>query len=141
MSTYLVPYLNFTGTTRDAMSFYESVFGGQLEIMTYGDMGDPAEMGMPPEAASAVMHSALTTSESVVIYASDLMDPTDVPKNGHVALSGDEHDVLSGWFEALAAGGTIDEPLEKAPWGDYFGQVTDKFEITWLVNIAGGDQG
>jgi len=139
MSTYLVPYLNFTGTTRDAMSFYESVFGGKLDIMTFGDMGDPAEMGMPPEAATAVMHSALSVSESVVIYAADLMDPADTPKNGHVALSGDEQDVLTGWFNGLADGGTIDVPLEKAPWGDYFGQVTDKFAITWLVNIGSGE--
>ena len=81
--------------------------------MTFGDMGDPAQMGLPPEAASGVMHSALTVSESVVVYASDLMDPDDTPKNGHVALSGDEQGVLTGWFNGLADGGTIDIPLRR----------------------------
>ena len=44
---------------------------------------------------------------------------------------------LSGYFEKLAAGGTVALPLEKAPWGDYFGMVVDRFGVQWLVNIEG----
>jgi PhnB protein len=31
-------------------------------------------------------------------------------------------------------------PLMKAPWGDTFGMLTDKFDVQWLVNIAGAKE-
>ena len=57
--------------------------------------------------------------------------------NGHLSLSGDEDELLRGYWGKLADGGTIDVPLEVAPWGDAFGQVKDKYGVNWLVNIAG----
>ena len=58
--------------------------------------------------------------------------------NGHLSLSGDESELLHGYFDKLADGGTHRRAqLEKAPWGDEFGQVKDKFGVNWLVNISG----
>ena len=54
------------------------------------------------------------------------------------ALLGDVP-LIGGWFAALADGGTVDVPFEKAPWGDHFGQVTDRYGVTWMFNSAGGD--
>ena len=134
MSTYLSPYLHFRGQARAAMTFYESVFGGRLEVMTFADMGG---MGVGDDEVGLVMHSALTVSESVLLMAADVPRHMegDYPPGG-LALSGDDVDTLRGWFEGLAAGGTVDMPLEKAPWGAWFGQVTDKFAVTWMVNAA-----
>jgi len=57
--------------------------------------------------------------------------------NGTISISGSETDEIRGYFDALAAGGEVGLPLDQAPWGDYFGQVTDKFGVQWMVNIAG----
>jgi PhnB protein len=54
-----------------------------------------------------------------------------------MSLSGDNEAELQGYFEQLSAGGNITMPLEKAPWGDTFGMLADKFGVPWLVNIAG----
>ena len=54
-----------------------------------------------------------------------------------ISLSGDETEELRGYFDKLAEGGEIAMPLEQAPWGDYFGQLTDRFGVSWMVNIAG----
>lgn len=54
-----------------------------------------------------------------------------------MALSGDDEPRLRGYFEKLAGGGTVAEPLAVAPWGDSFGMLTDRFGVAWLVNIAG----
>ena len=129
----LNPYLNFEGNTRDAVEFYHSVFGGELTISTFGEYG--MTDGVP---ADGVMHSQLSTDAGFTLMASD--NPpgmTGQTPNGHISLSGDEADLLRGYFEALADSGRIDVPLEKAPWGDEFGQVKDKFGVNWLVNIAG----
>jgi PhnB protein len=69
--------------------------------------------------------------------------PVPPPSSVQISLSGDADDdsELSGYYEKLAATGTVVEPLETAPWGDKFGMVTDQFGILWMVNIAGAQQG
>jgi PhnB protein len=138
MSTVLNPYLNFRGQAREAMTFYQSVFGGQLDVMTFGDMGG---MGVPENEADQVMHSALSVSESVQLMGSDVPSHMegDFP-NGSISLSGDDEATLRDWFDRLSDGGTVGVPLEKAPWGDSFGMLTDRFGVSWLVNIAGSSE-
>ena len=137
MSTQLNPYLNFRGQAREAMTFYQSVLGGQLDLMTFADMGG---MGVPEAEASQVMHSSLGVSDSVQLMGSDVPSHMEGDfVNGRISLSGDDRETLQGWFDALAEGGTVNVPLEKAPWGDWFGDLTDRYGVSWMVNIAGGD--
>jgi PhnB protein len=133
----LNPYLNFDGNAREAIEFYQSVFGGELNIMTFGDMGAGDHEGTPIPA-DGVMHAQLETTEGFTLMASD--NPpgmSGVTPNGHISLSGDEVETLTGYFEALGSSGKVDVPLEKQVWGDHFGQVKDQFGVNWLVNIAG----
>ena len=138
----LNPYLNFEGNARDAIEFYKDVFGGELNVMTFGDMGMTEHEGTPIDG-TGVMHGQLTTTEGFTLMASDNIPGQSEGQtpNGHLSLSGDEDDLLRGYWDKLAEGGRIDVPLEKAPWGDSFGQVKDKFGINWLVNISGTPQG
>ncbi|HCB03361.1 MAG TPA: VOC family protein [Nocardioides sp.] len=130
----LNPYLNFDGNTRAAMEFYQSVFGGELNVMAFGDMGMTEHEGQPLPA-DGVMHAQLTTDAGFTLMAAD--SPGEHTPNGHISLSGDEDALLRGYWDRLSDGGHVDVPLEAAPWGDSFGQVKDKFGINWLVNIAG----
>ena len=134
MAVRLNPYLHFSGNAREAMELYRSVLGGHLEVMTFGDVGGGG--GEYPD--DGVMHAFLRTEHGLELMASDGHDPdAGGPDKVSLSLSGDDRDTLSRWFEALAAdGGTVDVPLEKQVWGDVFGQVTDRFGIRWLVNVA-----
>ena len=135
----LNPYLNFDGNTRTAMEFYQSVFGGELNVMAFGDMGMTEHEGQPLPA-DGVMHAQLTSDAGFTLMAAD--SPGEHTPNGHISLSGDEDALLRGYWDKLSDGGHVDVPLEVAPWGDAFGQVKDRFGINWLVNIAGsGSQG
>jgi PhnB protein len=132
----LNPYLRFVDKAREAMDFYRSVFGGELTVSTFGEFQMP---GIGPEQADLVMHSQLTTPAGFTLMASDSppgMDP-GVGDNITISLSGNEGDDLTRYWEGLAAGGRIDMPLEQAPWGDSFGQLTDRYGTAWMVNIAG----
>ena len=134
MTARLNPYLSFRGTAREAMEFYQSVLGGNLDVMTFADSGG---MGVPEEEAQDVMHSMLTVSESVTLMGSD--QPSTMPgdiSNGSISLSGDDDATLRGWWTGLSDGATVGVPLELAPWGDAFGQLTDRFGIDWMFNIA-----
>ena len=137
MATVLNPYLNFRAQAREAMTFYQSVLGGELSVMTFADQGG---MDVPDDEKDHVMHSALSVSDSVQLMGADVpshMDTGGDLSNGSISLSGDDEATLRGWFEGLSAGGTIGVPLEKAPWGDSFGMFTDKYGVEWMVNIAG----
>lgn len=132
MASILNPYLNFDGNAREAMEFYQSVLGGQLDVMTFGQMGG--------EPADGTMHAYLGTPAGFHLMASDGPPGQEVPApNGamSISLSGDDHDELSGWFHALAEGGTVLEELKPQMWGDTFGMCRDRYGVQWLVNISG----
>ena len=85
------------------------------------------------------MHAMLEAENGITFMASDT--PAGMPYTPGTAISmsvsGDESDELTDYFNKLSEGGKIVMPLEKAPWGDTFGMVTDKFGVQWMVNIAG----
>ncbi len=135
MQTKLNPYLSFRDNTREAMAFYQTVFGGKLTMATFKDLHasqDASEDDM-------IMHSELEAENGLTFMASDTPGRMEyrAGTNFSMSLSGDNEAELRGYFEQLSAGGTITMPLEKAPWGDTFGMLTDKFGVAWLVNIAG----
>jgi PhnB protein len=135
MSVRLNPYLSFRDTAKQAMDFYQSVFGGELTRSTFAEFqatADPAEQ-------DKVMHSMLVTDGGLVLMAADVPNSMDYApgQNGSISLSGDEEAELRGYWDKLSAGGTAMMPLEKAPWGDTFGMCTDQFGVNWLVNISG----
>jgi len=132
MASQLNPYLNFNGTTRQAMEFYQSVFGGDLNLTTFGDFG-----AKDTPDANRIMHGVLETSTGYTIMAADAYsDGQYQPMAGFaVSLSGDD-EVLHGYWEKLGDGGNVTMPLQKQAWGDEFGMVTDRFGVPWLVNIS-----
>jgi PhnB protein len=134
MSVTLNPYLSFKDNARDAMEFYKSVFGGELNINTFADLGAPVE----DNEKDLVMHSQLD-GPGLVLMGADTPSHMEYSEggNGSISLSGDDESTLRGYWDGLAAGGTVTVPLEKAPWGDTFGMCVDKFGISWMVNIAG----
>ena len=137
MPMLLNPYFSFRDTAEEAMTFYRSVFGGELSISRFSEYGasdDPAEQ-------DKVMHAMLTTGTGMVLMASDTPNSMDltVGDNISVSVSGDDETAMRGWWEALGAGGTVTMPLEEAPWGGLFGMCTDRFGIHWMFSV--GDAG
>ena len=134
MGITLNPYLNFRGNAREAMEFYEVVFGGKLNVSTFADFhaaSDPSENDL-------VMHADLEGPEGIRFMAADTPIKMEYRPgtNFSMSLSGDDEAQLRGYFEKLAEGGSVTMPLEKAPWGVIFGMCTDRFGISWLVNVA-----
>ncbi len=132
MATVLNPYLNFDGKTREAMEFYKSVFGGELDMNTYKEFNQSPDPGEDDK----IMHSVLKTDRFQFMAA-------DVPKkmeykpgsNFSMSLSGEDEAELNSYFDKLSAGGQVTMPLNKQVWGDQFGMLIDKFGIAWMVNI------
>jgi len=135
MTVTLNPYINLRGTAREAMDFYQTVFGGEVTRSTFGESG----MGDDPASKDLIMHSQLIAEDGLTFMVSDAPDsmPGAEGSNISMSLSGDDADRLRGWFDALAASGAVTLPLEQAPWGDHFGMCTDAYGVDWMVNITG----
>ncbi|MCH8560021.1 MULTISPECIES: VOC family protein [unclassified Nesterenkonia] len=135
MTIGLTPYLQFSGTARHALEFYHSVFGGDLEMMTYAQ-----GMGAEDESKDLIMHGSLFIERGVHLMAADA--PPGMPSVlGTVSLSNSapddaEHTTLEKWWEKLSEGAEINEPMAKSPWGDTFGMLTDRFGVPWMVNAS-----
>jgi PhnB protein len=133
MAVLLNPYLNFQDQTRDAMTFYQGVFGGELRISTFKEF----QASQDPSDDDKIMHAQLEGENGIVFMAADTPSSMEYRPgtNFSMSLSGEDETVLRGYFDKLADGGQVTMPLEKAPWGDTFGMLTDRFGVSWLVNV------
>lgn len=134
MQSRINAYLSFKDNARDAMEFYQSVFGGKLTMNTFKDFGGTEN----PAEENLIMHAMLEAENGISFMGSDTPSFMQYEPGARIslALSGDNAEELKGYFEKLSAGGTVTMPLDKAPWGDYYGSLTDKFGINWMVNLA-----
>lgn len=135
MPTLLNPYLSFRDTAKQAMEFYQSVFGGELSLNTFGEFHASEDVAEQDK----IMHGMLTAPNGLVLMGADTPNgmQLNVGDNISVSLSGADETELNGYWEKLSAGANVTMPLGDAPWGAKFGMLTDKFGINWMVNIGG----
>lgn len=132
-------YLNFNGDCEQAFNFYKSVFGGEFTyIGRFGDMPPSDEYTMPEADRNKIMHVSLPIGKSVLMGSDTGGDwaPSFVQGNNFAvsitAASKDEADTI---FNALSEGGKVTMPMDNTFWGDYFGMLTDKFGINWMMSF------
>ena len=134
MPSVLNPYISFRDDARQALEFYQDVFGGNLNVNTFGQYGDANAPG-----ADNVMHGQLDTDNGFTLMAADTppgMDFNEGAGTITISLSGDDEQELRGYWDKLSQGGTVEMPLQDMFWGAYFGSFVDRFGIRWMVNCA-----
>jgi PhnB protein len=148
MSITTTTHLNFRGDARAALDFYRSVFGGEVTIATYGDFGMPAEA---PGAANVVF-GKVESADGFRVMAYDIPGDAAVAVNGgstrrengvtltdqpfFVSVQGETLDEVQGYWTALSAGASVVEPLAASAWSAGFGMLTDRFGVTWILDVA-----
>ena len=127
-------YITFDGNCREAMNFYQSIFGGQLNFMHVA--GSPIEAQCPASMKDAILHSTLMEGNNLILMGSDMIGPGGYVRGNNVTLSinclteGD----INNLYEKLSEGGEILDPLKRQFWGALFAVVVDKFGIKWMMN-------
>ncbi len=153
MSVNTVAHLNFYGEAREALGFYQSVFGGQTVIATYGDFGLPKEL---PDAGKVVF-GQITADSGFRVMAQDIpsqaqiitpaeTSPAPSTRREHgvtltsepffLSVRGDSVEEVEALWDRLSASATIIEPFGPAQWAPAFGMLTDRFGITWILDVA-----
>jgi PhnB protein len=134
-------YINFGNRAEEAFRFYQKALGGKLtEIHRFGSMPQQGGFELTPEQKNLVMHVGLELPDGQMIMASDMiagMGPQRVEGNNiSISVHPDSQQDAVRIFNALAQGGTITMPIANQFWGDYFGSLTDRFRINWMVNYS-----
>ena len=135
--TRFTPYISFPGNAEEMLTFYHSVFGGDLQIQRYDDMDTSGFPFTPP--AGAVAHATLR-SDSFSVCGGDDCQPESEPFNrGNLSflLEPETTDEAERLINALTAdGGKVTMPFAQAPWGDFYGQADDKFGMAWQFSVS-----
>ncbi len=132
-------YLNFPGTTDEALRLYEQVFGTRTIMrQTFGDASFVPNV--PEAARGKVMHAQLPITETIHLMASDAVPgfgpPLQVGNNFSISIVAKDKAEADRAFAALSDGGQVRMPLANAPWGPYFGMCVDRFGVQWMVSLT-----
>lgn len=135
------PYLNFDGRTEEAFRFYEQALGGKLtEIHRFGSMPQQEGVELSAEQKQLVMHVGLELPDGQLIMASDMVEGMGPPRvegnNISISVHPSSKQEADRIFDALSQGGAITMPIADQFWGDYFGSLTDRFGVNWMVNYS-----
>ena len=131
------PYLNFPGNTEEAFNFYKSVFGGEfLSLQRFRETSESDKL--PPEDQDKIMHISLSLGHQTILMGTDALESIghslNIGNNFSISINTDSEQEADKIYNSLSAGGETTMPLQKTFWGAYFGMLTDKFGIQWMVS-------
>ena len=135
-------YLHFDGQCLEAFTFYKSIFGGEFPYVgTYGQM--PPQEGLPSVAEAdkdKIMHMSLSIGKETLLMGSDVVEnfgtPPVIGDNFSIFITANSKEEADQIFNALSEGGHPTMPMTTTFWGDYYGMLTDKFKINWMVRFS-----
>lgn len=134
MTIDVTPHLNFRGDARRALEFYRSVFGGELTVVSYADTGND-----DPATADHVAYGQVVADDGFRIMAYDVYPGLEWHPGSdpfYVSVRGTDPGRLRGCWDGLAEGAEVRQPLGPSPWAPLYGQLTDRFGVTWVLDIA-----
>ncbi|GAA5216623.1 VOC family protein [Streptomyces thinghirensis] len=135
MSVKAVTHLNFRGDARAALTFYQSVFGGAVAVVTYKDAGNVQDAS----EADQVMWGQVSADSGLCVMAYDV--PSRMPwhqgENAFfVSVRGDGAEEITAYWEKLSDGATVLQPLAAAQWAPLYGMLRDRFGVTWVLDVV-----
>ncbi len=139
-------YLTFNGNCEEAFEHYKTVFGGEFTYMgRFKDM-PPGEDGntLSAEEGNKIMHVSLPISAETFLLGSDTGGEWSAGytpgNNMSVSISTDSNEKADQLYAGLSAGGQSTMPMSNTFWGSYFGMLTDRFGINWMISVDAQQQ-
>ena len=140
MSIATTVHLNFRGEARAALEFYQSVFGGDLAVVTYKDAGPVQDESQ----ADQVMWGQVLAANGFHVMAYDVVPPLEFERGRNsffVSVRGKHVEEVTGYWEKLADGASVVVPLGPSAWAPAYGMLRDRFDIVWVVDVASDYEG
>ncbi|MBX3247744.1 MAG: VOC family protein [Myxococcales bacterium] len=129
-------YLSFDGTTREALTFYRGLLGGELTaMMKFSEM--PGCEALAEAVPDGIMHGCLDLGAMCIMGTDATPEhPYAGIEGAHVVIDVDDPARAAALFEALASGGAVRMPLGPTPWARQYGILVDRFGVPWMINCT-----
>ena len=136
---HINPYIHFNGNAMEAFTFYRNVFGGEFEkLMYYKDLSGSGYT-IAESDANRIMHIALPIGETNKLMGSDVLDMmgkvTENDNRNTISIMAESKEKADQLFHGLMEEGNIEMPMSDGPFGAYFGMLTDKYGVQWMVQF------
>lgn len=132
------PYLRTNGDGKEAVRFYEEALGAEvLNFQTYEDLPENPEFTIPEEVKSLLLHAQLKVGNTYLMVSDNYPgEPYQIGTQLDVALLLNDVEKSKAAFEKLKDGGEVIMPLQETPWSASYGQVKDKYSVTWQISTV-----
>ncbi|OLO26163.1 hypothetical protein BTA37_28505 [Priestia megaterium] len=137
----IYPYLVMNGNGQEAVKFYEKALDAKvIGVQTFGEMPGNPEFPTPIEAIDRVMNAHLKVGDNDLMLSDTFPgQPYQIGSQVTVAITIDSVEKSKEVFEKLKEGGQVGMPLQETFWSPSYGQVTDKFGVTWQISTQAAD--
>lgn len=135
MTIQTTTHLNFRGQARAALTFYQSVFGGETVLVTHSQIYPE----FAPHEADSIAYGQVASSDGFRIMAFDVPEarPYDAGISPvFVSVRGETADAVRAYWDRLAEGAAILVPIAPSAWSPLYGMLTDRFGVTWVIDVA-----
>ena len=136
MPLSLNTYLTFDGNCREAFEFYRTAFGSEFEMIeTFG--GAQSGTPVPDDVKDQIMHVSLPIGSSILMGSdrgTQFGPPLAVGNNFSISIEAESREQCDTLCARLSEGGAVTMPLGEQFWGSYFGMLTDRYGINWMVS-------
>jgi len=132
-------YLNFPGNTEEAFNFYKKIFGGDFAGGIFRFKDTPDKDKLSKDDQEKVMHIGLPVGNNMLM-ATDALESMGFKltfgNNFHLSIEAEDKEEADRIFSSLSEGGNVQIPIKDEFWGAYFGMLTDKFGVQWMVSYT-----
>lgn len=134
----LEPYLFFNGRCEDALEFYRTALNAEVTLLLrFKDSPEPPPPGtMPPGSDNKIMHANLRIGNTAVMVSDGPCDGQPGFQGFALSLAVPNEAEADRLFAALADGGQVRMPLGKTFWSPRFGMLSDRFGVSWMINVV-----
>ena len=131
------PYLFFDGRAEEAIEFYRSALGAEVEsLMRYKESPEPPPPGMvPPGSDNKIMHASFRIGDTTVMASDGNCKGKPTFQGFSLSLTVADEAAADRAFAALGKGGQVQTPLAKTFFSPRFGMVADRFGVSWMVYV------
>ena len=133
---HIEPYLFFEGRYEEAIDFYHDALGAEVQMMLRFKESPQPEM-IPPGGEEKIMHATLTIGSTSLMTSDGHCGGTQSYHGFSLSIAAADKAEAERYFDALRDGGEVTMPLEQTFWSPAFGMVTDRFGVSWMVNVMG----
>jgi PhnB protein len=134
---HIQPYLFFNGRCEEAIEFYKTAVGAELQmLLRHKDSPMPPPGQLPPGSEQKIMHAAFRVGDTVVMASDGMCDGKPVFNGFTLSIAFASEAQVRPVFAKLSDGGNIRMPVEKTFWSPAFGMLVDRFGVSWMVTVA-----